>query len=324
MKKIGVLTSGGDAPGMNAAIRSIVRTALSEGMEVVGINRGYEGLLTNDVRNMDVMSVSNISARGGTVLFSARCDEMRTEAGRQTIYENAKKLGLDAMIVIGGDGTMAGGDLLSKMGLNVIGIPATIDLDLACTDYTIGFDTAVNTGMEAIGKIVDTGLSHERVSVIEVMGRDCGYLALWCAVASGADDALVPEIPDVDIDNVIARIKDSRERGKLHNIIVVAEGVVGSVVGAQELVDKIQAETGITSRLTVLGHVQRGGAPTALDRLHATKMGAYAVELVQQEAKSRVVVFKEGRYQHLDITEALAVKRPFDQKLYEKIRTLAL
>jgi len=320
MKKIGLLTSGGDAPGMNSAIRSVVRAALKENIEVTGILRGYEGLLSGDIIILDANSVSNISNLGGTMLFSARCEEMKTEKGLKRAFEMAKILGFDALITIGGDGTLAGAKALSELGLNVVGIPGTIDLDLDCTEYTIGFDTAVNTGMEALSKIRDTSSSHERCSIVEVMGRHCGYIAVWCAIASGADDVIVPEVPEVDADSVIRQIIHNRAKGKRHNLIVVAEGIGG----VQALAERIEETTGIVSRATILGHLQRGGAPSALDRVHASNMGAFAVEALLQGQKSRVVVVRDGKYDHLDIGEALAEKRVFDYELFHKVRNLSL
>ena len=319
-QKIGVLTSGGDAPGMNAAIRAVVRTALYRGLEVVGIRRGYEGLLSAEIVNMTARSVSDTMHRGGTMLLTARCNEMTTAEGQQKAAQICKILGLDALVVIGGDGSFRGAEKLSKHGVNVIGIPGTIDLDIKCTDYTIGFDTAVNTGTEAIGKIRDTSSSHERCSIVEVMGRNAGFIALWCSLTGGAEEVLIPEMDTVNTETVIRQIIENRAKGKTHNLIVVAEGVGGSVKLAKE----IQEVTGIESRATILGHLQRGGAPTALDRMHASMMGFTAVEAVLAGERNRVVVFRGGQHYTMDIEEALNCERTYDNKMYEMIKILAI
>ena len=320
MKKIGLLTSGGDAPGMNSVIRSVVRTASKNDLQVCGIKRGYEGLLSGDVIDLTAKSVSDISDHGGTMLLSARCEEMRSEAGLKRAYEMSKIFGLDALIVIGGDGTITGASLLNNLGLPVIGIPGTIDLDLDCSEYTIGFDTAINTGVDAISKVQDTTFSHERVSIVEVMGRNCGALAIWCAIATGADDVLVPEVPDVTHEDVIRHILSNRSKGKRQNIIIFAEGYGKS----HHLVNKIEDVTGISSRATVLGHIQRGGAPSALDRFHGSNMGSYAVNLLLQGEQNRIVIVKGGKYDHIDIHEGLAYKKPFDMDLYNQVRKLSI
>lgn len=320
IKRIGMLTSGGDAPGMNAVIRAVVRTAQKEGIEVVGIRKGYEGLLSGDIVNLDANSVSDIINNGGTMLLTARCSEMMTEKGQKRAYEISKVLGLDALIVIGGDGSLTGAQKLANLGLNVIGIPGTIDLDLPCSEYTIGFDTAVNSGMSAISKIRDTSSSHERCSVVEVMGRNCGAIALWCAIAGGADEVLIPEVQNIDIDTIIRQILENRAKGKNHNLIVVAEGIGKS----QSLAKKIEEVTGIETRATILGHLQRGGSPTAVDRMHGSNMGNMAVELLVKGEKNKVVILKNGNYTHMDLEEALNYTREFDSSLYKAVKTLSL
>lgn len=310
---IGVLTSGGDAPGMNAAIRAVVRTALSRGKKVMGIRKGYNGLLKGDIFEMDARSVSDTIQRGGTVLYTARCKEFIDPKGQKQGAQMCKVFGIDGLIVIGGDGSFMGAEKLANLGVNTVGIPGTIDLDIACTDYTIGFDTAVNTAMEAIDKIRDTSTSHERCSVVEVMGRNAGYIALWCGIINGAEEILIPEKPDINEDEIIAKIIKNRERGKRHNLIIVAEGIGGSV----ELAKKIQEETGIETRATILGHLQRGGSPTAVDRMHASMMGAYAVDLLCQGKSNRVVAYSDGKYVDYDINEALKMKKDISNRQYE-------
>ncbi len=320
VKKIGVLTSGGDAPGMNAAIRAVVRTAIHNGVKVVGIKRGFDGLINGEFMEMDAASVSNIMYRGGTALLTARCPEMLTEDGQKKAAQIYKVLGLDALIVIGGDGSLHGAQSLIKFGVNVMGIPGTIDLDLDCTDYTIGFDTAVNTGMDAINKIRDTSCSHERCSIVEVMGRNAGYKALWCSVTGGAEEVLIPENPHIDTDAVIKQILENRCQGKNHNLIVVAEGIGGS----QELAKKIEEVTGIQTRATILGHLQRGGIPTAVDRMHASMMGYYSVKEIVNGKKNRIMVYRDGKYLDLDLNEALEYKREYDNELYEITKILSI
>ena len=255
---IGVLTSGGDAPGMNAAIRAVVRQALSKGKKVKGIKRGYAGLLNEEIVDMDSKSVSDTISRGGTILQTARCKEFVTAEGQQKGAEICKKHGIDAIVVIGGDGSFQGAQKLAALGINTIGLPGTIDLDIACTDYTIGFDTACNTAMEAIDKVRDTSTSHERCSIIEVMGRGAGYIALWCGLANGAEEVLLPEKYDNNLEALIERVAHARELGKQHYIIINAEGVGHS----QEMAKEIEAATGIETRATILGHMQRGGSPS--------------------------------------------------------------
>lgn len=307
MKTIGVLTSGGDAPGMNAAIRSVVRTAISLGMNVKGIRRGYNGLIDGDVVDLDVRSVSDIIHRGGTFLYTARSPLFKTEEGMQKAVDNCKKLGIEGIAVIGGDGSYRGARDLSNRGVPCIGIPGTIDNDIASTEYTIGFDTAMNTAMEMVDKIRDTAQSHDRCSVVEVMGRHAGYIALQAGIAVGATYILVPEV-EPNIDDVISKIKQTQATGKKHFIIVVAEGVGG----VAKIAEEIQEKTGIESRATVLGHVQRGGSPTVRDRVIATQMGNAAVHLLNKGIGNRVVSYKGGRIVDFDIFEALNMKKEFD------------
>ena len=313
VKTIGVLTSGGDAPGMNAAIRAVVRTAIHEGMEVKGIMRGYAGLLQEEIVDMSSTSVSDIIHRGGTILYTARCHEFTTEAGHKKGAEICRKHGIDGIVVIGGDGSFRGAGKLSALGINTIGLPGTIDLDIACTDYTIGFDTAVNTAMEAIDRVRDTSTSHERCSIIEVMGRNAGYIALWCGFANGAEDILLPERYDGDEQALINRIIENRKRGKKHHIIINAEGIGHSASMAK----RIEAATGIETRATMLGHMQRGGAPTCKDRVYASIMGAKAVELLCQGKSNRVVGYKHGEFVDFDIQEALNMTKDIPEDQYQ-------
>ena len=305
IRTIGVLTSGGDAPGMNAAIRAVVRRALAKGLKVRGIRRGYHGLLKEEIIDMSARDVSDIIERGGTVLQTARCKTMRTEEGQQKAAAICKKYGIDGLVVIGGDGSFAGAQKLANLGVNTIGIPGTIDLDIACTDYTIGFDTAVNTAMEAIDKIRDTSTSHERCSIIEVMGRNAGYIALWCGIANGAEDILLPERYNGDEQAIINHIIDGRKKGKKHHLIINAEGIGHSTGMAR----RIEAATGIETRATILGYMQRGGSPTCKDRMYASIMGSYAVDLLVAGKSNRLVAYKDGRFVDYDIDEALAMTK---------------
>ncbi|MBE6922884.1 MAG: 6-phosphofructokinase [Ruminococcaceae bacterium] len=301
VKRIGVLTSGGDAPGMNPCVRAVVRTALYHGLEVYGIRRGWNGLITGDVVRLDQKSVSHTINRGGTILYTARSDEFRTEAGQKKAASTCKFLGLDSIIAIGGDGTFRGALALSKQGINVIGIPGTIDNDIGCTNYCIGFDTAANTAIECIDKLRDTMQSHERCSVVEVMGRNAGYLAMYVGLAVGATAVLVPE-EDVDFErDVIEKIRQARFNGFTHYMIVVAEGA-GS---ANEIAEKIRDATDLEPRVTVLGHIQRGGVPTGRDRVNATKMGYTAVELLMAGKTNRIVCTLEGGITDVDMEEGL-------------------
>jgi len=311
VKTIGILTSGGDAPGMNAAIRAVVRTAIHKGLEVKGIMRGYAGLLQEEIVDMNSRSVSDIIHRGGTILYTARCQEFTTEEGQKKGAEVCRKHNIDGIVVIGGDGSFRGAGKLSALGINTIALPGTIDLDIACTDYTIGFDTAVNTAMEAIDRVRDTSTSHERCSIIEVMGRNAGYIALWCGFANGAEDILLPERYDGDEQALINRIIENRKRGKKHHIIINAEGIGHSTSMAK----RVEAATGIETRATILGHMQRGGAPTCKDRVYASIMGARAAELLCEGKSNRVVGYKNGEYVDFDIQEALSMTKdiPDDQ-----------
>ena len=313
IKTIGVLTSGGDAPGMNAAIRAVVRVAINKGLKVKGIMRGYAGLLDEEIVDMDSTSVSDIINRGGTILYTARCMEFTTPEGQKKGAEICRKHGIDGMVVIGGDGSFRGAGKLSALGINTIGLPGTIDLDIACTDYTIGFDTAVNTAMEAIDKIRDTSTSHERCSIVEVMGRNAGYIAMWCAIANGAEDVLLPERYDGDEQALINRIIENRKRGKKHNIIVNAEGIGHSTSMAK----RIEAATGIETRATILGHMQRGGTPTCKDRMYASIMGAKAAMLLAEGKSNRLVAYKGGQFVDYDIQEARNRKKDIPEEYYE-------
>ena len=313
VKTIGVLTSGGDAPGMNAAIRAVVRTAINKGMKVKGIMRGYAGLLQEEIVDMDGTSVADTIGRGGTILYTARCPEFMTEEGQKRGAEICRKHNIDGLVVIGGDGSYRGAGKLSALGINTVGLPGTIDLDIACTDYTIGFDTAINTAMEAIDKVRDTSTSHERCSIIEVMGRNAGYIALWCGIANGAEDILLPERYDGNEQMLINRIIDNRKRGKRHHIIINAEGIGHSASMAK----RIEAATGIETRATILGYMQRGGAPTCKDRVYASIMGAKAVELLEEGKTNRVVAYKHGEFLDFDIQEALNMKKDIPEDQYE-------
>ena len=319
--KIGVLTSGGDAPGMNAAIRAVVRTALNKGCKVIGIHKGYIGLINGDITEFSSKDVSDIMNRGGTILHTARCPEMMTEAGITRAAAIYNILGLDGLVVIGGDGSFRGCKALAERGANVIGIPGTIDLDIACSEYTIGFDTAVNTGLDAVRRIRDTSSSHERCSVVEMMGRDAGYIAMWCAVAGGAEEVLVPENKGtVTDDMVIEQILMNRSRGKRHNLVVVAEGVGGTV----KLAKKIQDITGIQTRATVLGHLQRGGTPSAVDCMHASMMGYLAAMDIIEGKKNRIIAYNRGRYESLDLNEALSMTKKMDDEYYNVVKLLSI
>ena len=319
-KNIAVLTSGGDAPGMNAAVRAVVRTGLNFGMKVYGVMRGYNGLLNGDLKEMNMRSVSDIMQHGGTALFTARSPEFNTPEGVKKAAAVCREKGIDGVVVIGGDGSFRGARDLTGEGILTIGVPGTIDNDIACTDYTIGYDTALNTAMEMIDRIRDTTESHDRCSVVEVMGRRCGDIALNTGVAVGALTTLVPEIPyDFDKD-ILQRIRLAQSTGKRHYIIVVAEGVGHT----QELAERIQKETGIESRATILGHVQRGGAPTLRDRVVASRMGYHAVELLQNGIGNRVVAMKGEQIVDFDITEALDMPRTFDEKMYRVSAILSI
>jgi len=302
---IGVLTSGGDAPGMNAAVRAVVRTALSYGLSVMGIRRGYHGLLREEIIDMARKDVADTIQRGGTILQTARSKQMMTPEGQLKAAGILKKYGIQALVVIGGDGSFAGAQALANFGINVIGIPATIDLDIACTEYTIGFDTAANTAMEAIDKIRDTSTSHERCSIVEVMGRDAGYLALWCGIANGAECILLPEKHGYDEQEIIQDILTNRKNGKKHYIIVNAEGVGDSI----NMAKRIEEATEVETRATMLGHLQRCGSPTVKDRVYASVMGAKAVDLLIEGKTNRVVGYKNGEFIDFDINDALRMQK---------------
>lgn len=313
MKTIGVLTSGGDAPGMNAAIRAVVRTACESGMTVYGINRGYQGLIDEDIRELNIRSVSDIIHRGGTMLYSARCLAFKEEEGMQKAIATCKKYGIEGIVVIGGDGSFRGARDLSLRGIPCIGVPGTIDNDIVCSDYTIGYDTCLNTIMDMVDRLRDTVESHSRCMVIEVMGNRCGDLTLNSGIAVGATAIVIPEIHSDVEKHVIERIRRTQKTDKKHFIIMVAEGIGG----VAELAKKIQDECGVESRSMVLGHVQRGGSPSARDRVMASEMGYHAVQLLMKGIGNRVVVIKDDKMIDLDIYEALNMKKPVDETLYK-------
>ena len=319
VKTIGVLTSGGDAPGMNAAIRAVVRQAITKGLEVKGIKRGYAGLLQEEIIDMHAQDVSDIIQRGGTILQTARCMDFTTPEGQQKGAEICKKHGIDGVVVIGGDGSFKGAQKLAEHGINTIGLPGTIDLDIASTEYTIGFDTAVNTAMAAIDKVRDTSTSHERCSIIEVMGRGAGYIALWCGIANGAEDILLPEKYNYDEQMIVNHIIENRKRGKKHHIIINAEGIGHSTSMAK----RIEAATGVETRATILGHMQRGGSPTCKDRVYASTMGAKAVDLLLEGKTNRVVGYRHGEFVDFDIDEALAMQKGIPEYQWEICRNLS-
>lgn len=320
MKKIGLLTSGGDAPGMNAAIRSVVRSACYYGMEVCGIERGYAGLIEDDVIPLGMRSVSDIIQRGGTMLRSARCLEMLTPEGKDKAAKTLEQHGIEGLVVIGGDGSFKGAKSLTEnYGIPTIGIPGTIDNDLAYTDYTLGFDTAVNTCIDIINKLRDTMTSHERISVVEVMGRRCGDIALYSGIASGAEIIIVPEVA-FEMNDIIERVNRSRASGKHSNIIIVAEGVMSADAFAKDL----QAKTSYDIRPTCIGHVQRGGSPTMADRMLAAQFGHKAVELLKDGIGNRVVGIRKNEIIDLDIFEAVSMKKTFNKDLYETLQMISL
>ncbi len=319
IKIIGVLTSGGDAPGMNAAIRAVVRKAIGNGVRVKGIYKGYQGLLNEEIAEMEKKDVSDTIQRGGTILGTARCLEFKQEEVQAEAAEICRKHEIDGLVVIGGDGSYRGAQALSRHGINTVGIPGTIDLDIACTDYTIGFDTAINTAMQAIDKVRDTSSSHERCSIIEVMGRNAGYIALWCGVANGAEDILLPEKYDYNEQALINNIINSRKRGKKHHIIINAEGIGHSTSMAR----RIEAATGMETRATILGYMQRGGSPTCKDRFYASIMGAYAADILCQGKTNRVVGYKHGEFTDFDIEEALNMQKEIPEYQYAVSRLLS-
>lgn len=320
IKTIAVLTSGGDAPGMNAAIRAVVRKAIVNGVNVKGIKRGYQGLLNEEIIDMDRHSVSDIIQCGGTILGTARCKEFTTEEGQIKGAEICRKHGIDGVVVIGGDGSYRGAQALSKQGINTIGIPGTIDLDISSSDYTIGFDTAINTAMEAIDKIRDTSSSHERCSIVEVMGRNAGYIALWCGIANGAEDILLPEKYDFNEQNLINNIINNRKKGKTFHLIINAEGIGHSTSMAR----RIEAATGVETRATILGYMQRGGSPTCKDRYYASIMGAYAADILCEGKTNRVIGVKNGEFKDFDIDEALAMQKGISEYEYIVSKELSM
>lgn len=319
MRRIGVLTSGGDSPGMNAAIRAVVRCAIDEGMEVYGIYRGYEGLLDGEIRELDRASVGDILHRGGTILKTARSQRFMTPEGHKQALEILKAFDIEGLVIIGGDGSLRGGAELDESGIRVMGLPGTIDNDLGYTDFTIGFDTAVNTVLEAISKIRDTSSSHERTTVIEVMGRNCGDIALYAGIAGGAEAVLLPEV-DFEVNGICRKILAGASRGKQHSIIINAEG---SGISSTELVEQIQAKTGRETRLVVLSYIQRGGVPTLRDRMLATLSGAKAVELLKNDMDSRAIGVIEGQIRSLPLKDAVEMKREFDKDMYNLVDVLS-
>ncbi|NLZ52081.1 MAG: 6-phosphofructokinase [Thermoanaerobacteraceae bacterium] len=312
MNRIGVLTSGGDAPGMNAAVRAIVRKAVYHGIEVYGIHRGFMGLINSDFIKLDISSVGDIIHRGGTVLLTARCEEFKTKEGQEKALKNLEAFGIEGMIVIGGDGSLRGANVLSKMGIPTIGIPTTIDNDIAFTDNCIGFDTAVNTVVDALNKVRDTATSHERTFVIEVMGRKAGHLALHTGLASGAETILVPEIP-FDLDAICEKIESGYKRGKLHSIIVVAEGAANSFKVGEAIKEKTNLET----RVIILGHLQRGGTPSAYDRILASRFGGKAIDLLKENVRDKMIGLINGELVLTDIDKVLSTSKPLDMELFE-------
>lgn len=317
---IAVLTSGGDAPGMNAAIRAVVRKSIQNGVNVKGIKRGYAGLLNEEISDMEKKDVSDIIQRGGTILGTARCPEFKEEEVQAKAADICRAHGIDGLVVIGGDGSYRGAQALSRHGINTVGIPGTIDLDIACTEYTIGFDTAINTAMQAIDKVRDTSSSHERCSIIEVMGRNAGYIALWCGVANGAEDILIPEKYDFNEQRIIDNIINNRKRGKTHHIIINAEGIGHSTSMAR----RIEAATGMETRATILGYMQRGGSPTCKDRFFASMMGAYAADLLCDGKTNRVVCHANGDFCDFDIEEALNMNKEISEYQYDVARKLSM
>ena len=320
MKKIGVLTSGGDSPGMNAAIRAVVRAGIYNGLQVVGIKRGYQGLISGDIEEMQLSSVADIIHRGGTILRTARCEEFQTQKGFKKALTVIDIFGIDGIVVIGGDGSFRGAEELSKAGVATIGLPGTIDNDLAYTDFTIGFYTAVNTVLYAISNIRDTSTSHGRANIVEVMGRHCGDIALYAGLAGGAESIMVPEVKNT-VDEVCQRLIQGKNRGKLHSIIILAEGVVEN---SYDLAKEIEEKTGIETKITILGHIQRGGSPTAFDRLLASRMGGKAIELLLQNKTNRVIGINGNEITDTEISEALAIKKDINKEMYELAKILSI
>lgn len=318
MKRIGILTSGGDSPGMNAAIRAVVRQGIYSGLEVWGIERGYEGLLNGELNLMDLHSVAGIIHRGGTILKTSRSEEFKTPEGQAKALANIRKFQLDGLVIVGGDGSLRGAQVLSQKGIATIGLPGTIDNDIPCTDYTIGFDTALNTVLEAVSKIRDTAVSHERIAIVEVMGRNSGYIALYAGLAGGAEVILVPEQP-MDMDAICRRLLEKNQRGKLYSIIMVAEGVANGF----EIAEQVRTRTGFDPRVTILGYTQRGGSPSAFDTLLASRMGAKAVELLLEGETSKMVAIREGRIEGIEIEQILSAKKELDWELHQLAGILA-
>ena len=319
-KSIAVLTSGGDAPGMNAAVRAVVRSGINMGMRVYGVYRGYNGLLNGDVKEMNLRSVSEIIGNGGTMLYTARSEEFKKKEAQERAADYCRSMGISGVVVIGGDGSFRGAQALTNAGINCIGVPGTIDNDIACSEYTVGFDTAMNTAIDMVDRIRDTAQSHDRCSIVEVMGRRCGDIALQTGISAGATAILVPEVEYNIEKDEISRIINTQKTGKKHFIIVVAEGV-GKV---NDLAKYIEQRLGIEARATILGHVQRGGSPTVRDRVVASQMGYKAVELLNQGFGNRVVVMRDGKITDLDIDEALSMERVFDMELYKVAMTISI
>jgi 6-phosphofructokinase 1 len=319
MKRIGVLTSGGDSPGMNPAVRAVVRKAIYHDIEVFGVYGGYSGLINGNIKKLELGSVGDIIHRGGTMLYSARCEEFKTKEGQQKGIEQLNKLGIDGLVVIGGDGSYRGAKALTEQGYPCVGVPGTIDNDIPGTDYTIGFDTALNTVIDAIDKIRDTATSHERTFIIEVMGRDAGDLALWSGLAGGAETILIPE-EKYDMQEIAARLKSGHDRGKKHSIIVVAEGVCS----ATEFAKQLKEATNYDTRISVLGHIQRGGSPTAFDRVLASRLGARAVELLIEGKGGRAVGIEQNKLVDYDIIEALGKRHTLDLNLFNLSKELSI
>ncbi|WP_226036441.1 6-phosphofructokinase [Aquibacillus saliphilus] len=319
MKKIGVLTSGGDAPGMNAAVRAVVRKSIFHDMEVFGIYNGYQGLMEGNIKKMELGSVGDIIQRGGTILYSARSEEFKTEEGQQAAIKQLKKFGIEGLIVIGGDGSFRGAEKLTKKGYPCIGVPGTIDNDIPGTDFTIGFDTALNTIIDAIDKIRDTATSHERTYVVEVMGRNAGDLALWAGLADGAESILIPEKPD-DFKSVVDKLVRGQERGKKHSIIILAEGVGSGF----DYGHRIEEATKMETRVTILGHIQRGGSPTGFDRVLASRLGAKAVDLLLEGKAGRVVGIQKNELVDHDIVEILTHSHEINMDMYRLSNELSI
>ena len=319
-KSIAVLTSGGDAPGMNAAVRAVVRAGINKGMRVFGVYRGYNGLLNGEIEEMNLRSVSDIIGNGGTMLYTARSEEFKQKEAQERAADFCRSKGIGGVVVIGGDGSFRGARALTAAGINCIGVPGTIDNDIACSEYTVGFDTAMNTALEMVDRIRDTAQSHDRCSIVEVMGRRCGDIALQTGIATGATAILVPEVEYNIERDVIARIINTQKTGKKHFIIVVAEGVGG----VRDLAKYIERRLGIEARATILGHVQRGGSPTVRDRVVASQMGYEAVSLLDHGIGNRVVVMRDGKITNLDINEALDMERVFDKKLYKIAMSISI